>query len=380
MRLLDRYVLRNFLVPFIYCFFGFLAIWLVFDLSDNGPDFIEAHVPMRKVAYFYLTQFPQIIVICLPVGLLLALLYALSRMSRSNEIISMLTAGQSVVRVLMPLMGAGLFMTAVCMALNYQLAPHSEESKKALLDQITKGKDKNAGLEQQLFRNRADNRTWYIQTMRRNSDELHGIHIIQQDAEGNITTKWYARRAFYDPTAKTWDLRAGKTVSFDADGNIGKEDLWLDGDRVMKDWSETPWRIASSNLEAQNLSVPELHDYLRFNADFPDAQLAPYRTHLQYRWALPWSCFVVIFIAAPLGIVYSRRGVLAGVASSIFIFFGMIFLTNLFLALGKGARVAPTIAAWTPNVLFGVIGAFLLYLRSTNRELPSLRLKRAKKK
>ncbi|SRR5581483_9657742 len=379
MRILDRYVLKNFLVPFVLCFLGFLAIWLVFDLSDNGPDFIENHISPKWVAYFYATQLPQIIVICLPVGLLLALLYSLSRMSRANEIISMLTAGQSVTRVLLPLMFMGLLATAGCLALNYKLAPHSEEMKKLLLEKFNKGTDRRSALEAQLFRNRADNRTWYVQTMRKNANDLHGIMIIQQDDESDITTKWYARRAVFDDATKTWSFERGKTVYFDKEGNIAKEDLWLEDARKISGWSETPWRIASSNLEAQSLSVPELQDYVKFNADFPDAQLAPYRTHLQYRWALPWSCFVVVFIAAPLGIVFSRRGVLAGVASSIFIFFGMIFLTNLFLALGKGARISPAAAAWTPNLFFAAIGFFLLYLRSSNREMPKLSFKLKRK-
>jgi lipopolysaccharide export LptBFGC system permease protein LptF len=64
--------------------------------------------------------------------------------------------------------------------------------------------------------------------------------------------------------------------------------------------------------------------------------------------------------------------VLAGVAWSIFIFFGMIFLTNLFLALGKGARIPGVVAGWAPNVIFGAIGLVLLYLRATNRDLPRL--------
>ena len=52
-------------------------------------------------------------------------------------------------------------------------------------------------------------------------------------------------------------------------------------------WSETPWRIASANLDPQNLSVPELREYVQFNRDFPQPQLAPYRTYLAYRWAVP---------------------------------------------------------------------------------------------
>jgi lipopolysaccharide export system permease protein len=86
----------------------------------------------------------------------------------------------------------------------------------------------------------------------------------------------------------------------------------------------------------------------------------------------------VIFIAAPLGIVYSRRAVLASVASSIFIFFGYLFLMFLFLALGKGGHVTPMVAGWLPNALMLVIGLYLLYLRSTNRELPRLSFRKSK--
>jgi lipopolysaccharide export system permease protein len=203
-----------------------------------------------------------------------------------------------------------------------------------------------------------------------NDGELEGLHISQQDQEGNILHKYYARRAVYQPADQTWALKGGKMVRFNLNGEQIEERYFET--EVIKGWTETPWRIASADLEAQNLSVPELHDYLRHNSDFPDVQLAPYRTHLQYRWALPWTCLVVVFIASPLGIVFSRRGVLAGVASSIFIFFTMVFLTNLFLALGKGGRVSPVIAAWTPNAIFAAVGLALLYLRSTNREVPKL--------
>jgi len=64
--------------------------------------------------------------------------------------------------------------------------------------------------------------------------------------------------------------------------------------------------------------------------------LAPFATHLQYRIALPWSCVVIALIAAPLGIGYSRRGILSGVASAVLIAFAMNFIMHLFLALGEG--------------------------------------------
>ena len=122
------------------------------------------------------------------------------------------------------------------------------------------------------------------------------------------------------------------------------------------------------------MSVPELRDYLKFNSDFPETLLAPFATHLKYRMALPWTCLVIAFIAAPLGIGYSRRGLLSSVATAIILVFSMNFVTHLFLALGEGARIHAWMAAWTPNILFGALGLALLYYRATNREPPRLNL------
>ena len=77
MKLLDRYLLRNFFEPFLICSFGFLSIWLVIDLADNFREFMQAEASLKKVAYFYLTQLPQVILISLPVGMLLALIFCL---------------------------------------------------------------------------------------------------------------------------------------------------------------------------------------------------------------------------------------------------------------------------------------------------------------
>ena len=121
------------------------------------------------------------------------------------------------------------------------------------------------------------------------------------------------------------------------------------------------------------LSVNELKEYLVFNKDFPELRLAPYRTQLQYRWALPWVCLLVVFIAAPLGIVFSRRGILGGVATAIGLFFSLVFVSSLCVALGKGSRMPAVAAAWGPMILYFGIGLWLLWYRSTNRDLPKIK-------
>jgi len=370
MRLLDRYVIRNFLQVYFYCIAGFISIWLIFDVSDNISSFIDNHIGLALVARYYGTQIPQVFIILLPVSLLLSLLFALGRMSRANEIVSMLTAGVSLPRVLRPLIGMGLLTVAASMALNYSLAPHAELARKTFISEAQSRPGRT--IQGQIFRNRTDLRTWFVQNFLQRSNTFNNVQVLQQDANDNIVTNYVAARAVYRPETKTWELENARVVHYDQSGNIVDEQFFPS--LKIEHWSETPFRLGSANERAEFLSLPELHEYLHFNADFPATLLAPFRTHLQYRLALPWTCFVVVCIAAPLGIGYSRRGVLSSVAAAVFLVFSMNFLVHLFLALGEGYRVPAWIAAWTPNILFMAIGLYLLYLRASNREPPSFRL------
>jgi len=370
MRLLDRYVIRNFLQVYFYCIAGFISIWLIFDVSDNISSFIDNHIGLALVARYYGTQLPQVFIILLPVSLLLSLLFALGRMSRANEIVSMLTAGVSLPRVLLPLIGMGLLTVAASMVLNYSLAPRAELARKTFISEAQSRPGRT--IQGQIFRNRTDLRTWFVQNFLQRSNTFNNVQVLQQDANDNIVTNYVAARAVYRPETKTWELENARVVHYDQSGNIVDEQFFPS--LKIEHWSETPFRLGSANERAEFLSLPELHEYLHFNADFPATLLAPFRTHLQYRLALPWTCFVVVCIAAPLGIGYSRRGVLSSVAAAVFLVFSMNFLVHLFLALGEGYRVPAWIAAWTPNILFMAIGLYLLYLRASNREPPSFRL------
>src|SRR3954471_5539045 len=375
MRLLDRYVLRQFLQAYFYCIAGFISIWVIFHISDNISNFLDQRISRSLIFQYYLTQIPQILVILLPVALLLALLFSLGRMSRSNEIVSMLTAGISLPRLLAPLLLAGLLTTAASTALNYAMAPHGEYAHKKLLED-PQSRRAAFGLTGQIFRNRTDNRTWFIQQFFPGENKFNTVHIVQQDANDNIVAAYICTRVLYHPEDHSWELNQAKIVYYDPAGNITDTIPYVES-LVIPDWSETPYRLSSANLRAEHLSVPELRDYLHYNSDFPTTLLAPFATHLQYRLALPWACAVVGLIAASLGVGYSRRGVLSNVAAAILLVFAMNFAMHLFLALGEGARIPTWAAAWIPNAFFGLVGLVLLYYRATNREPPRFGFARA---
>ncbi|MEY2531737.1 MAG: lipopolysaccharide export system permease protein [Verrucomicrobiota bacterium] len=365
MRLLDRYIIRHFLEAYFYCVAGFLSIWLIFDISDNINTFLDRQFGFGHTIEFYLTQLPQVLVILLPVSLLLALLFSLGRMSRTNEIVSTMAAGVSIPRMLLPLVIIGLLTTFVAMAFNYSAVPHAELARRNYLSNT--GSVGASRIRGQIFRNRTDARTWFIQDFVSGDTVFNNVQILQQDAHDNIVTNYLAQRAVYLPQIKSWQLQQVKIVNYDSSGNILRSEILPE--LTIDTWSETPFRLGSANMDAEFMSFPELREYLHYNADFPPSLLAPFSTHLQYRLALPWTCLVVVLIATPLGIGFSRRGVLSSVAIAIVCVFSMNFLNHLFLALGEGYRIPAWVAAWTPNALFGAIGLYLIFLRATNREL-----------
>jgi LPS export ABC transporter permease LptG len=372
MRLLDRYVLMKFAVPFFYCMAGFLAIWFIFDLADNLQDFMQGRAPIGMIFEYYRSQIPQILIMALPISILLGLLYSFTAMSRSNEIISMLAAGVSVWRIITPLLIVGFLLGMVAMALNYELVPHAGAARKELLRDIKRGKKIEESLRGHLFRNRKDRRTWFASRIWMDRLSLQNVLILQQDEKGNLTDKYYAEWLNFRPDTAHWELNKGRHIKLDAEGREIADEVidW----RVISDWSETPWRISSSVMNPDYLSVRELREYLTHNSDFPESRLAAYRTHAYYRWAMPTICVIVVLLAAPMGIVYSRRGILGSISTAIALFFSLVFLSSLFIALGKGGRIPPFLAAWLPFFIFACIGVCLVWFRSTGRELPKLRM------
>ena len=175
------------------------------------------------ILQYYLTQVPQILVILLPVALLLALLFCLGRMSRSNEVVSMLTAGVSLPRIIAPLILAGLLTTAASLALNYSLGPHAEYAHKKLLED-PQARRQNLGLLALVFRNRTDNRTWFIQQFYPGDNKFNTVHVVQQDAQDNIVRNYIATTANNHPETHAWEFNQVKVVNYDAAGEHHRGD------------------------------------------------------------------------------------------------------------------------------------------------------------
>jgi len=383
--LLNRYTARNFLGPAVFCFVAFASLWVLMDLLDSLKDFQEARISMRKILFFYLSMVPFIFVSVAPAAILLGVLYALTKMSRANEIVSMLTAGRSVAQVLAPVFTAALLASLMSLAANYYWAPRAEGNRKAMMRALTEKQVGTIMAEGLMFRNAETRRTWYTGSFPFNlrEEKIRNIEVREEDENGELTRTWIARSAVWWPNIKVWRFFQGHEVTY----KDGKPEVMRDftgrlpgmpSKMDVQGIEETPWSIVSSALVPDFMGVPDIVSYVTAHGETGTVKLAPFRTHLHHRFAFPFQCLVLALVAAPLGIAFSRRGSLGGIAVSIFIFFGMIFVNDLFLNLGKGGHLPPQVAPWIPNAIFGLVGGLMLYLRSQNKELPKISFKAAK--
>src|SRR5260370_33663509 len=125
MRLMDRYLLRELLVPLGYCLSGFLLLWVTSDLITELSGLQEKKLHAGDIAQYYLIKTPEFLVLILPIALLLALLYALTNHARHNEITAIRAAGVSLWRLCFPYFSGGLAASPGVFAPNEFVGPPS---------------------------------------------------------------------------------------------------------------------------------------------------------------------------------------------------------------------------------------------------------------
>ncbi|MBI3853420.1 MAG: LptF/LptG family permease [Verrucomicrobia bacterium] len=366
MRLLDRYLLRELLIPLGYCLSGFLIFWVSSDLFNMLDDFQEKKLLLRDILQYYLVTAPEFLVLVLPMALLLALLYALTNHARHHELIAMRAAGISLWRLCLPYLAVGCVFALVYFALNELWVPNSVEAAERILNrrvQKQASPEKRNIVRNLGLRNFRDDRTWHIGTYHLRTHEMENV-IVEWKLPDGARRELYAQRGVR--IDKVWTFSNALELTF-APGTTMLTNRNQTALLAVPEFTETPEQIKSEisfdnrNLVARNADLPlvDIFNYKRLHPHLARSDRNWLYTQLHGRLAAPWTCLVVVLIAIPFAASSARRNVFVGVASSISICFIYFVLLRLGLALGSGGYVPPWLAAWFPNVSFGICGLWL---------------------
>lgn len=364
MRLLDRYLLRELLLPLGFCLGGFLIFWIAFDLFGELQNFQKNGLGLREVALYYLITTPQFLAIVLPVALLLALLYALTQHAKHHELTAMRAAGISLWRLCVPYFVVGMLFSLALFAVNEFLVPDTDDRAEALR---SRNNTQRTTVQNFGFTNLRAQRHWQVASFNLLTAEMTRPQVSWTST--NRESWWlFAERAFF--INGSWTFEGVKTFV----RATNRDAITMPVDEVpllpMPDFRETPDEFRSEvkiagglrlgSSRKTDIPVVDLLSYLQLHPKLSPKDHAWLHTKLHGRLAAPWTCLVVVLIAIPFGAPSGRRNVFVGVAGSIFIGFGYFILQQSSLALGTGGYLAPWLAAWLPNVVFSTVAIWLI--------------------
>ena len=370
MRLLDRYLLRELLVPLSYCLSGFLIFWIAFDLFGELGDLHEHKMRTGDILQYYLVKAPEFLVLVLPMALLLALLYTLTNHARHHEITAIRAAGISLWRMCLPYLLVGFVASIVLFSLNEFWVPNSDEMSEAIKNRrippppgsLPAHQVRNLG-----FSNAREGRRWQVAIYDSNKSEMSNVLVIWFHRDGS--KRWLAAdRAIR--TNDVWTFLNAREYREMSPTNSLLVPTLLTNVLACPEFTETPDQIKSEIKLAGRVSfrdaakkadvpIAEILNYLRLHPEPSRSDRHYLYTKLHGRLAAPWTCLIVVLIALPFGAASGRRNIFVGVASSIFICFAYFVLQQLSLVLGVGGYLPSWLAAWFPNLAFGSAGAFL---------------------
>jgi lipopolysaccharide export system permease protein len=356
MKLLDSYLLKEVIFPFIFGIAAFTSIItgssLIFQLVSKA---IKYGFSFFSTFQLFVYNLPAIISLTLPMAILLATILVMGRLSADLEILALRSAGVSLFRILIPLVSIGFIISLVNIVFNEIVVPRANYHAEVLLNNLKKT---NVSIRDNVNLTQYDDDGLplrIINVRKVENDILNDITIAEYE-KGRLSRVIRSENGAWDPLGG-WVFNNGVM-------------------HVLLENSSQELMVINFEKEIINLSL-NLFDftkkeksYSEMNAKELNAFIAKEKTLgkninelvIQYylKFALPFSCLIFTMIGAAVSFQPHRRSSAMGMGLSIIIILVYYIIYSLGLALGINAIVPAILAAWAPNILIGGVSLYLL--------------------
>ncbi len=350
--LIDRYIIGKFLSTFFFTIAIFVVIAVVFDYSEKADDFIRGGVSLKQILFtYYLTFIPYYCSILSPLIVFVATIFFTAKMANNTEIVAILSSGVSFVRLMYPYFLSSVILALMVFALNGYIIPPANriryDFEKKYLRRVEMSKDRNIHMK-------LDASTYaYMESF--NNIENTGLKFSLEKFRGlDMTYKLVSSYIKWDSVKSTWkiyDYSIRRVSGLQEHMEYGREK-----DTIM---DFTPKDFARHDTFKETMDMNQLHRFIARENSRGTGGVEAYQFELYKRYALPFSTFILTLIGVSLSSKKVRGGVGLHLGIGIgcsFAFIVLIQFSNVFATQGG---VPPILAAWIPNLLFGIIGLYL---------------------
>lgn len=353
--ILDRYIIRKFLIVLFFNILAFIVIFIVVDLIENLDKFLSYQASFGNVFLYYLYYVPYIIILTLPIAMLLSSLFSLGSMAQYNEIIAMKSAGVSLYRILFPVFVLALLISIVSGLGGETAVPIANEARLDIFRYQIKKETRNIrSTRNQLAIQDGKNRQIYIQFYDTAKKRAHNVNIIRTEG-GRIVERWDSRYMKWNENKKQWVLiNVTRRILSDTSETVTHSDTL-----VHQPSQVTPSDLIDLEIQPEEMNYAELDRFVdKMIALGADARR--WLVDLYMKISYPFANLIIVMFGAPLAARKRRSGPALGFAIALLISFIYFLFLRTGQVLGHKGDISPWLAAWIGNIVFGVGAIFTL--------------------
>jgi len=356
-QILDVYIIQGWVFYFLMLLVTFTGIYIIFDFFQLLGDVVRNHASAGLVLDYYRFLLPQVIYLMLPLSILVATLVNFGLLTKSNQITAIKAAGVSLYRISAPVLLVATLLSIGMFFLSDDFLPQTNQQQDALRNQI-KGKPPQTFYrpERQWIFGQS-NRIYNYRFFDPDKNVFADLACFEFDPKSfHLSRRIYAARAFWEAPIRGWVLENGWVRDFQGDQVDKYFPFSVD---TFNEMTEEPAYFKKEVRPSEQMSALELRRYIR---ELSQSGFDVVRLSLQFyrKFSYPLIAFVVTLIGIPFSFTTGSKGALSGVALSIGIAILYWSISSLFEAMGNLSQLPPLVAAWSPDVLFGLAGSYLL--------------------
>lgn len=351
--ILDRYLLKRFLINLLIGVVTWIIIFLIVDIIENISKFIDREASLQQVALYYLYYIPYIISLTLPVAMLLSALFTLSTLAQNNEVVAELSSGISLYRLLTPLFILALVISIGAGFFNEWIVPVANQRRMDLRRyEIYKEPRPDEKSRSNIFRQDSDRRKIVVKYFNGRTNEARSVSIQSFDGP-NLVERIDARRMVWKEDH--WLILEGKVRRF----QNNEERVQAFADSAFFATNIKPENMLELQKLPEEMSFTELSEFieeLRLIGADPTKWIV--ERHLKI--SLPFANLIVVILGAPLASRKRRGGVGLNFAISLLVSFTYFIIIRVGQVLGHQGNLDPLLGAWLGNLIFIVLGLYTL--------------------
>lgn len=356
-QIVDTYILLDFLFYFALCLASFVVMAVIYNFFELLSDIIKNQIPLTKVFTYLFFLTPKLIYDTLPISVLVSVLVTFGILTKNNEVTAFKACGVSVRRLGMPVIVMSILLSGALFAFDYLYVPEANTKQDALRNEI-KGRPVQTYLRKDqkwIYGNGP--RIFYYRLFDTNQNIMVGVSVYELDPQTFALRKQIsAERAQWQPAMQKWIFQDGWNRELK-----GTIETRFDAFQAttFPELNEGPnWFIHEVKQDKQ-MNYLELQNYIDDlqKRGFDTVQL---RVQLYKKFSVPIFAFIMAMISVPFGFLVGNRGAMAGIGVSIAIAMAYWGVDKFFEQIGNVNHLPAAVAAWSPDALFGLAGAYLL--------------------